>query len=143
LEIVLREVHVGPCGRVVTLGIEGHAPAHDFLATLITSNPHAAKSLQTSMATITAVADYHNDRKFKRVAPGIFEIKAPGVRLYCFRDRLGDDQPMKLIVATNGGDKNTRKEQDGDIKRASRIRERYLALKDQKDAVLRYIQNQP
>ncbi len=143
MEIVLKEVHVGPCGKVVTLGLEGDAPADDYLATLITSNPHAAKSLQTAMATITAVEDYHNDRKFKRVAPGIYEVKAPGVRLYCFRDRLGEEQPIKLIVATNGGGKNTTKQQDGDIKRASQIRERYLALKDQKDTVVRYIQKQP
>ncbi len=143
MEIVLKEVHVGPCSRVVTLQIGDDAPADAFLASLIASNPHAAKSLQTSMATITAVEDYHNDRKFKRVAPGIYEIKAPGVRLYCFRDRLGEGQPMKLILAANGGVKNTKKEQDRDIKRASRLRERYLALKNQQDVTVRYIPNQP
>jgi len=143
LEIILKEVHVGLCGRVVTLGLGGDAPADDFLATLITSNPHAANSLKTAMATITAVEEYHNERKFKRVARGIYEIKAPGVRLYCFRDRLGEGQPMKLIVATNGGSKNTKKQQNGDIKTACQIRERYLAMKNQPDVTLRYIPRQP
>lgn len=101
------------------------------------------RSLQTAMATITAVEVCRNDRKFKRIARGIYEIKVPGVRLYCFTDRLSDDQPMKLILATNGGGKNTKKEQNGDIKKASQIRERYLALKTQEGVTVRYIQNQP
>lgn len=139
MEIVFKEVHVGACGSVVTLRLGDDAPADEFLAELITSNPHAAKSLQTSMATITAVDGYRNDRKFKRVAPGIYEIKVPGIRLYCFRDQLGDGQPMKLVVATNGGSKNNKKEQGSDIQKACNIRERYLALKGRADVTARYI----
>ena len=139
MEIVFKEIYVGACGSVVTLRLGEDAPADEFLADLIASNPHAAKSLQTSMATITAVDAYRNDRKFKRVAPGIYEIKVPGIRLYCFRDQLGDGEPMKLIVATNGGTKNNKKEQGSGIKRASTIRERYLSLKDRADTKARYI----
>lgn len=143
MKIVLKEIYVGPCGSVVTLRLGDDAPSDKFLADLITSNPRAAKSLQTSMATITAVEAYHNERKFKRVAPGIYEIKVPGIRLYCFRDQIGDGKPMKLIVATNGGTKNTSKEQDSDIKKASKIREHYLSLKDRTDVTARYISIKP
>ena len=143
MEIVLKEVHVGPCSSVVTLRMGDDAPADEFLAELIASNPHAAKSLQTSMATITAVEGYRNERRFKRVAPGVYEIKVPGIRLYCFRDQLGDGEPMKLIVATNGGTKNTRKEQGTDIQKACNIRERYLSLKDRADVTARYIPLNP
>jgi len=118
------------------MGNEGSAD--DFLDNLITSNPNAAWSLQTSMATITALDEYHNSHKFKRVAEGIYEIKVPGIRLYCFKEQL-EGLPAKLIVATNGGGKNTKREQDGDIKRASGIRERYLAMKNQEATTLRYI----
>lgn len=90
------------------------------------------------MATITAVEGYYNDRKFKRVAEGIYEIKVPGVRLYCFKEQV-EGLPAKLIVATNGGSKNTKKEQNGDIRRAIGLRERYLAMKDQEATELRYI----
>jgi len=138
LEIVLKEVHVGPCRTVVTLKMGNEGSADDFVDNLITSNPNAARSLQTSMATITALDEYHNSHKFKRVAEGIYEIKVPGIRLYCFKEQL-EGLPAKLIVATNGGGKNTEREQDGDIKRASGIRERCLAMKNQEATTLRYI----
>ncbi len=138
MEIVLKEVHVGPCRTVVTLQIGSDAAAGDFLAALIATNPHAAKSLQTSMATITAVDHYHNVRKFKRVADGIYEIKVPGIRLYCFKDEM-DHLPAKLVVATNGGIKNTKRQQDGDIRRAIQIRESYMQLKTREDTRLRYL----
>ncbi len=138
MEIVLKEVHVGPCRTVVTLQIGNDDSANDFLNDLIASNPNAAKSLQTSMATISSVEEYHNSTKFKRVAEGIYEIKVPGIRLYCFREQL-DGLPAKLIVATNGGGKNTNREQNGDIKRASAIRDRYIEMKSQQSTTLRYI----
>ena len=90
------------------------------------------------MATITAVEEYHNERKFRRVAEGIYEIKVPGTRLYCFKDQVAG-LPAKLIVATNGGGKNTEREQNSDIRRAIGLRERYLAMKGQETTELRYI----
>jgi hypothetical protein len=138
LEIILKEVHVGPCRTVVTLQIGNDRSADDFLYELIASNPNAAKSLQTSMATITSIEEYRNRRKFKRVAEGIYEIKVPGIRLYCFKEQL-EGMPSKLIVATNGGRKNTKREQDSDIKQASVIRERFLTLKNLETTKLRYI----
>ena len=91
----------------------------DFLDQLIVSNRNAAKSLQTSMATITSVDSYRNERKFKNVGNGVFEIKVPGIRLYCFKDEI-DGLDSKLIIATNGGTKNNMREQNGDITRLPR-----------------------
>lgn len=138
----MKEVHVGPCRTVVTLRMGTVDDADRFLKTLITSNPHAAGSLKTSMATISSVDDYHNERKFKRVAKGIHEIKIPGIRLYCFRDEV-EGLPAKLIIATNGGSKNTKREQNSDIKRACTLRTRYFELKEHEGTTLRYIPIQP
>ena len=142
MEIVLKEIHVGACRTVVTLRLDGDGGAEEFLKDLIASNPNAARSLQTSMATITAVEKYHNERKFKRVAGGIYEIKVPGSRLYCFREQL-DGLPAKLIVATNGGGKNNKGEQNRDIKRAVGLRQRYLVARSEETTKLRYIKIKP
>ncbi len=110
----------------------------EFLESLIASNPKAAKSLQTSMATITSAETYHNKRKFKKVGKGVYEIKVPGTRLYCFKDEI-EGQDSKLIIATNGGTKNKRKEQSADIERAGKIKDRYFGAKEKEDTTLNYI----
>jgi hypothetical protein len=130
VEITLKEIHRGPCRAVVTLRLGDDSQVEIFLESLIHSNPHAAKSLQTSMATITALETYHNERKFKNLGDGIYEIKVPGIRLYCFKDEI-EGLPAKLILATNGGTKNNKKEQNSDIKRAVALRNRYLSAKAQ------------
>jgi len=137
LEITLKEIHRGSCRTVVTLQLGADSQMQDFLESLIQSNPNAAKSLQTSMATITSLETYNNDRKFKKVGDGIYEIKVPGIRLYCFKDAI-EGLPAKLILATNGGTKNNKKEQNADIKRAAGLRSRYLAAKDL-NPVIHYI----
>ena len=124
---------------MVTLQLEADTQLADFLKFLTASNPNAARSLQTSMATITSVEVYHNERKFKHVGDGVFEIKVPGIRLYCFKDEI-DGFPSKLIIATNGGSKNTKREQNSDIQRAARLKERYFAAKPSKDTTLHYQQ---
>ena len=139
MEITLKEVHCGPCRTVVTLQLGADRQVADFLASLIASNPNAARSLQTSMATITSVDPYHNERKFKSVGGGVFEIKVPGIRLYGFKDEI-DGLPAKLIIATNGGTKNNKREQNTDIQRAARLREKYLAAKESDSTTLHYIQ---
>ncbi|NJM39114.1 MAG: hypothetical protein HC845_15365 [Akkermansiaceae bacterium] len=90
------------------------------------------------MATITATESYHNDRKFKNVGNDVYEIKVPGVRLYCFKDQI-DGLSSKLIIATNGGSKNNKKEQTADIKRALQIKDRYFTAKNSADTTLNYI----
>ncbi len=138
MEIILKEVHCGPCRTVVTLQLEADTQLSDFLKFLTASNPNAARSLQTSMATITSAEVYHNERKFKHVGGGVFEIKVPGIRLYGFKDEI-PGLPSKLIIATNGGTKNTKREQNSDIQRATRLRERYLAAKQSEATTLHYI----
>lgn len=110
----------------------------DFLAKLIASNPNAAKSLQTSMATITSTHSYRNQRKFKDLGDGVFEIKVPGIRLYGFQDEI-DTLETKLIIATNGGTKNNKREQNSDINQATQIRARYFAAKNRSDTTLHYL----
>lgn len=137
MEITLKELHCGSCRTVVSLQLEEDQSVNTFLAKLIASNPNAAKSLQTSMATITSAETYHNERKFRSVGDGVYEIKVPGIRLYCFKDEIEGLSP-KLIIATNGGTKNTKREQQSDIKRASQIKGRYFAAKAQPGTTLNY-----
>ena len=134
----MKEVHRGPSRTVVTLQLEADSQLADFLKFLAASNPNAARSLQTSMATITSVEAFHNERKFKHVGGGVFEIKVPGIRLYCFKDEIAA-LPSKLIIATNGGTKNTKREQHSDIQRATRLKERYFAAKSSEATTLHYI----
>jgi len=91
------------------------------------------------MATITSVDLYRNKRKFVDVGDGIFEIKVPGIRLYCFKDQIDSIKP-KFILTTNGGTKNNKREQNSDIKRASQIKDRYFAAKKRADTTLHYIE---
>jgi putative component of toxin-antitoxin plasmid stabilization module len=123
---------------VVTLQLEADTQLTDFLKLLSASNPNAARSLQTSITTITSVEIYRNERKFKHVGDGVFEIKVPGIRLYCFKDQIAG-LPAKLIIATNGGTKNTKREQNSDIQRATRLMGRYFAAKPSASTQLRYI----
>jgi putative component of toxin-antitoxin plasmid stabilization module len=123
---------------VVTLQLEADTQLTDFLKLLSASNPNAARSLQTSITTITSVEIYRNERKFKHVGDGVFEIKVPGIRLYCFKDQIAG-LPAKLIIATNGGTKNTKREQNSDIQRATRLMERYFAAKPSAATKLHYI----
>ena len=137
MEITLKEVHRGPCRTVVTLQLGADSQVVDFLNSLIASNPNAARSLHTSMATITSTDPYHNERKFKSVGSGVYEIKVPGIRLYGFKDEI-DGLPSKLIIATNGGTKNTKREQNSDIQRAARLRDQYLVAKQSEATTLHY-----
>lgn len=143
LEITLKELHVGACKTVTALQMNNDASLGDFLHDLILSNPKAMNRIQTAMATISSEPHYYNDTKFKSVSEkGIYEIKAGGIRLYCFQDTLSDDLP-RLIIATNGGVKNTKKEQHRDILAASQIRERYLKAKKDDSTTLNYIPIEP
>lgn len=123
---------------MVTLQLGADTRVAEYLALLIESNPNAARSLQTSMATITSAQSYQNKRKFKKVGKGVYEIKVPGVRVYCFKDEV-EGLPAKLIIATNGGTKNKKKEQQGDIARAEELRERYLSAKAEEGTPFNYI----
>ena len=129
VEITMKELHAGVCKTVVSLQIGDNTELQNFLDGLIKSDPIAMKRIQSAMVTISSEDNYVNDQKYKSTSEkGIYEIKAGGLRLYCFQDRLSDNLPC-LIIATNGGGKNAKKEQSRDIKRAAKIQREYKNAK--------------
>jgi hypothetical protein len=138
VEITMEELHIGTCKTVVSMQIGDSTELQEFLDSMIKSNPAAMRSLQSAMATISSEENYVNNRKYNSVSEaGIYEIKTGGIRLYCFQDRLNDDPPC-LIIATNGGNKNTKKEQNRDIKRAAKIQAEYHLAKESDKTTLIY-----
>jgi hypothetical protein len=128
VEITLASIHLGTSRRVVTLGLDGRDLAGEFLTTLRKSNPRGAESLYTRIQTVAEYDRFENEFTFRSVRDGIFEFKRPGLRLYAFYDEIEGLDPQ-LIIATNGGTKNNKKEQQTDIARAQSLRSRYLAAK--------------
>ncbi len=92
------------------------------------------------MTAIASEKFFRNTTKFKKVGDDIFEIKTKGgIRLYSFFTEIdGIDKPQ-LVLATNGGTKNTAKEQTRDIKEAEKIRERFIASMDLPKTKLKYL----
>ena len=134
----MEELHVGTCKTVVSMQIGDNTELQEFLNSMIKSNPAAMRRLQTAMATISSEENYVNRHKYKSTSEtGIYEIKTGNIRLYCFQDRLTDDNPC-LIITTNGGTKNTKKEQSRDIQKAAQIRAQYHAAKESNKTVLTY-----
>ncbi len=128
VEIVLTTVHVGKARRVVTIGFNGKDLAKDFLLSLAKSNREGFEMIQTRIKAVAAHDDYENKYTFRHIEAGVYEFKRPGLRLYAFYDELPGFKPQ-LIIATNGGTKNTEKDQSKDIAKALSIKQRYLALK--------------
>ncbi len=118
LELVGYLVKSGEVREVVALEIDGHCPARDYLIELAAHNP---KGWQILSSQIRLSADVHRLQTrdtFKLLDPSrqLFEFRTrSGLRLYCF---LSDDQ---LILLTNGGKKNTVREQNRDIEKARTI----------------------
>jgi len=129
VEITLTTIHLGTSRRVVTLGLDGKDLSQEFLNNLERSNRPAAESLKNRIKTVSDHEHYHHNTEiFRSVGNGIYEFKPPGLRLYAFYDEVEGLDPQ-LIIATNGGTKNNKKEQSSDIARASSLRKRYLAAK--------------
>lgn len=138
VEITMKELHIGVCKTVVSLQIGADTNLEKFMESMIKSNPAGMGKIQSAMETISSEENYTNETKYKSVSEkGIYEIKSGGIRLYCFQDRLGDNRPC-LIITTNGGSKNSDKEQNRDIKRAAKIRNEYLSAKEREDTELNY-----
>ena len=138
VEITMKELHVGTCKTVVSLQIDNNTELQEFLDSVIKADPAGMKRIQTAIATISSVDNYVNNTKYRSVSEkGIYEIKTGGIRLYCFQDRISADMPC-LIIATNGGGKNTNKEQNRDIKRAAKIKANYFDAKQLDNTDLDY-----
>jgi hypothetical protein len=128
VEILLTTVHVGSARRVVTIGFNGKDLAQAFLLSLAKSNREGFDMIRTRIKAVAERDDYENKDTFRHLHDGLYEFKRSGLRLYAFYDELPELKPQ-LIIATNGGTKNTKKEQSQDIAKALSIKQRYLALK--------------
>jgi len=132
IEITLTTLHIGASRRVVTLGINGKDRAKTFLEKLRNDDSQKWERLADRIENISNRHSYENDQIFNYIEDGIYEFKRPGLRLYAFYDEIGEEH--QLILCTNGGKKNNKREQQSDIKRAKRIKADYLAAKSSKTA---------
>ena len=128
LEITLTTVHLGSARRVVTLGFAGKDLAGDFLTKLKKSNKSGFNGLRVRFAVVSESKHFTNPHAFKDLGDGLYEFKKDGLRLYAF---LEDDPKFSptLIIAANGGTKNTKKEQISDISRARKLKAQYEQAK--------------
>lgn len=138
IEITFSTIHVGSARRVVTLGLDGKDLANEFLSHLLKCDPRGAKSIKTRVQNIAEHDRYEHELTFRSVGGGVYEFKRPGLRLYAFYDEVPGLKPQ-LIIASNGGTKNTRKDQKADIARAQSLRARYLAAKSQSTTKIRLL----
>jgi hypothetical protein len=138
IEITLSTLHVGSARRVVTLGLDGKDLAEDFLSRLLKSDPKGAESIKTRVQNVAEHDRYENEFTFRSVGDGVYEFKRPGLRLYAFYDEIPGLKPQ-LIIASNGGTRNTRKGQNADIAKAKQLKARYLEAKQRPHAKIRLI----
>lgn len=140
MKILLTELHCGVCHAAAALSLQENKDLEEFLLTLESSNPNAFKTLNTTIKTICAVPSYRNDRKFKQVkgAKNLFEIKIPGIRLYCFSEFLPGLGQSSLIIAAYGRIKPKDKQQRTDIRHADKIRNDFQSLREQ-DPEIEYL----
>ena len=110
----------------------------EFLEALARGNKQGAEALKNRIQTVAERDRYENEITFRHVGDGVFEFKRNGLRLYAFYDELPGLQPQ-LIIATNGGTKNTKKDQEADISRAKIIRIRYHEAKSLPDTKFQLI----
>lgn len=127
IDIKLKTLHIGDSRRVVTLDMNGKDEAYAFLKKLQKDDSQKWNALNTRIATVSNYPNYSNKLTFNPVGDGIYEFKRPGIRLYAFYDELAEEH--QLILCTNGGKKNTKKEQNADIQKAKKIKANYIAAK--------------
>ncbi len=89
---------------------------------------------QSLFALLERIAEYgppKNPEQFKQLQNGIYEIKAGGIRLFCFftEDRI-DASNRKILsnelILTHGWKKGPKREQNQQIERAARLRTAFL-----------------
>jgi hypothetical protein len=115
LEIVGYLVKSGASREVIALELDGQCPARDYLLDLANHNAKGWQILSSQIRLSADVPRLQTRDTFKLLDPSrqLYEFRTrSGLRLYCF---LNDDQ---LILLTNGGKKNTTKEQDRDIRKS-------------------------
>jgi hypothetical protein len=118
----------GAAREVVALGIHDERPGLDYLSELRRSNPKGHQILIGQIRLLCDVPDLRTKATFKLLDPNrqLYEFKTrSGLRLYCFADGNA------LVILTNGGKKNTPREQNRDIEKARRLHDEFLTLKSQ------------
>jgi hypothetical protein len=131
LEITLTTVQLGSVKRVVTLGFDGKDLAHEYLLKLGKSNQQGLQSILNRLKAIAEHESFENQITYRHVGEQVFEVKTKcGLRFYTFPDQL-EGIGHQLIIATSGGKKGNKKEQNVDIAKAKELREAYLAAKRQ------------
>jgi len=114
--------------------MNGKDPARDYLSKLRKDDAQQFNNLKTRIQAVAKYVQYENQQTFRHVGDGIYEFKRKGYRLYAFYDDIqGQEQ---LIICTNGGSKNSKKEQNADIQRALRRKNEYMENLNQTDATL-------
>lgn len=131
LEITLTTVQLGSVKRVVTLGFNGKDLANEYLLKLGKSNHQGLRSILNRLKAIAEHESIENQITYRHVGEQVFEVKTQcGLRFYTFPDEL-EGIGHQLIIATSGGKKGNKKEQNADIAKAKELREAYLAAKRQ------------
>lgn len=128
MEIRLEDVYRGTAKAVVALVQDSRCQAQDFLEICKTNNERDFNRLFSRIQSVANTAGaFRNDAVFRYERDQIFTFVVNcGWRLYCFYDE------GNLIIVTNGGTKNGRKEQTRDIDKAVKMRETYFLAKKQK-----------
>jgi len=113
-------LHVGEKLKVeAVLNPDGKCPAQEFLDEQLESDRQKIKALFFMVAL--KGNQFRNGEKFKKLDGEIFEFKSYQIRLLCFFHRGG-----RLII-THGLIKQTDNMRRGEIEKAERIRQQFLA----------------
>ena len=122
LEVRAFEIYAGPVRIVAALALDGSDDLIAYLAKLRKSNPKGHAILHGYFKTLCHEPVLHDRSTFKCLdrAAGLYEFRPSSLRLYCFV------YENTLILLTNGGTKNNKKEQSRDIARAQKIQKETL-----------------
>lgn len=128
----------------MTLKIGNDDEITESLNLLRKEKPKDFEKLRTAIRVISEIENYSNDQKFKNLKGGLYEIKISGYRVYAFLDEHPDCDKQLVICACDGGKANKRS-QNADIKKARKIREKYLTERDKETThiILEKPENEP
>ena len=132
MDVRLLTVYPGSVRNIVALVLDSRCDADDFLRECQHKNP---KHFAQLLSRVHRVAHHQqlilNEAFFRKERDGIVAFDtASGWRLYAFQDG------NQLIILTNGGTKNGKKEQTRDINKAVQMRATYEQAKKNKVKIL-------
>ena len=122
LEVQAYEIYGGSVRTVAALALDDSDDLIDYLGKLKKSNRKGYEILHGYFQSICDERELHERATFKCLdqASGLYEFRPSSLRLYCF---IHEDT---LILLTNGGTKNKKREQTRDINRAKQIQKEAL-----------------